>query len=207
MIGRFGEFTLLEEVGESELTDSYRAQHDVQGGPLFLKRYRRLDPSFLPALGQRCEVLMSVQHPNLAPHLGHGELGGVVFTVSPWLEGIDLQQFIDSLRERRVALRLEAVLYIVREMARAVGQTKAASGAGARVHAQLTRAAGSSRRWTRSVSGSPSDRALLRESDTPASGRSSSSTPRSGCTIMDQDQGAPAPRPAQTRPSGMEDEA
>lgn len=129
---RFGDFTLLDELAESEVADCFSATHDVQGGPFFLKRYRRVDPTFMPALLYRCEVLMAVQHDNLAPHLGHGDVDGVVFTVSPYLEGIDLVGFIESLQQRRVIVKLEALLYIVREVARGVAALHAAAHDGQR---------------------------------------------------------------------------
>ncbi len=131
-MARFGDFTLLDELAESEVADCFGATHDVQGGPFFLKRYRRVDPSYAPVLLYRCEALMAVQHDNLAPHLGHGDVDGVVFTVSPFLEGIDLDGFIESVRQRRVVVKLEAVLFIVREAARGVAALHAAAHDGQR---------------------------------------------------------------------------
>jgi hypothetical protein len=114
---RFGEFSLLEELGESDVADCFKANHDAQGGPFFLKRYRHVEPAVAQALYGRCELLMSVSHPNLSQHLGHGDVDGVIFTVSPYVEGVDLDEMIASLRDRRVVLKLETLLYVIREAA------------------------------------------------------------------------------------------
>ncbi len=120
MAVRFGDFMLQQELGTSDVAERFRAMHDKLGGPYFVKRYHGLDGAFLHDLAFRCERLMSVKHHALAPHLGHGEVDGVVFVVSPMLDGIDLASFVDSLRERRVILPVTAILYILREVALAV---------------------------------------------------------------------------------------
>jgi DNA-binding response OmpR family regulator len=117
---RFGEFTLLEELGTSESGERFRAMHDTLGGPFFVKRFSKLDTTFFDDLNQRCEALMTTKHPALAPHLGHGEIDGMPFAVSPWLEGIDLITFRESLLDRRVSLGYDALLYILRRVAEAV---------------------------------------------------------------------------------------
>ncbi len=120
MAKRFGEFTLLEELGTSESGERFRAMHDALGGPFYVKRFSRLDQSFFGDLNQRCEALMTTKHPSLAPHLGHGEIDGLPFAVSPWLEGIDLVTFRESILDRRVSLGYDVMIYILRQVAEAV---------------------------------------------------------------------------------------
>ena len=119
-MARFGDFTLLEDLGRSAAADRFKAIHDAQGGPFFLKVYSRLEPRSFPDLAARCERLMGIQHANLAPHLGHGVQDGVPFVVSPYLEGIDLAQFASSLKDRRVTFGLDGILLVLRDLARAV---------------------------------------------------------------------------------------
>ncbi len=121
MSGReFGDFTLLEDLGRSAVADRYKAMHAVQGGPFFLKAFTRLDASLHAELNERGDRLIG-HHGNLAPHLGHGTVGDVPFTVSPWLEGIDLVELSASLRDRRVNLTLDHCLIILVELSRSVG--------------------------------------------------------------------------------------
>ncbi|MFZ9889162.1 MAG: hypothetical protein ACO3JL_16830, partial [Myxococcota bacterium] len=127
MMTRFGDFSLLRVLGESSAAECYEASHDVEGGPFFLKRYRNAPPRYVSALEQRCEALLTVQHGNLAPHIGHGDVDGVWFTVAPLLVGLDLEAFLESCRKRRVVLRWDAVLFVVREVARGVAALHAAA--------------------------------------------------------------------------------
>lgn len=119
-MSRFGDFTLLEDLGQSATADRYKATHATLGGPFFLKVYRRLDPAYLPELAARGDRLIGQSHPNLAPHLGHGVVDGVGFAVSPWLEGIDLIGLSASLKDRRVNLSLDQCLLIVGDVSTAV---------------------------------------------------------------------------------------
>ena len=120
MVSRFGEFTVLEELGSSLVADRYRAMHDTLGGPFFVKSYPRLPEASFGVLAQRCEALMSIQADNLPAHLGHGEVDGVPFVVSPYLEGVDFSGFANSLVERRVSLGMDSLLFVLKSLATAV---------------------------------------------------------------------------------------
>lgn len=124
---RFGEFVVLEPLGRSDVADRYKVMHDTLGGPFFVKRYTRLPADHLFLLHERCERLMGVEHASLASHLGHGETEGIPFVVSPYLEGLDLEDFIRAWRARRAPLKLEALLYIVQGIARGVDALHALS--------------------------------------------------------------------------------
>jgi ActR/RegA family two-component response regulator len=117
---RFGDFALLDDLGASDVADCFRAMHDAQGGPFLVKAYRRLPAPFVVDLQVRAERLIAVRDARLLAHLGHGLVDGVPFTVSPWVEGFDLEELGRSLRERRVTLPIEALLHILREVAFAV---------------------------------------------------------------------------------------
>jgi CheY-like chemotaxis protein len=119
-MSQFGDFTLLEELGQSATADRYKATHATLGGPFFLKVYRRLDGAHLPELAARGDRLIGQSHPNLAPHLGHGVIGNVGFAVSPWLDGIDLVGLSASLKDRRVNLSLDQCLLLVGDVGAAV---------------------------------------------------------------------------------------
>ena len=119
-MSRFGDFTLLEDLGRSATADRYKANHVTLGGPFFLKVHRRLEPGHLAELQGRGDRLIGQSHPNLAPHLGHGVVDGIGFTVSPWLEGLDLVELSASLKDRRVNLTLDQCLLIVGDLGAAV---------------------------------------------------------------------------------------
>ena len=119
-MSRFGDFTLLEDHGRSATADRYKATHATLGGPFFLKVYRRLDPAHIAELAARGDRLIGQSHPNLAPHLGHGVVDGIAFSVSPWLEGLDLVELSASLKDRRVHLSLDQCLLILGDLGGAV---------------------------------------------------------------------------------------
>ena len=119
-MSRFGDFTLLQDHGQSAGADRYKATHATLGGPFFLKVYRRLDPAHLPELQARGDRMIGQSHPNLAHHLGHGVVDGIAFSVSPWLDGIDLIELSASLKDRRVNLSLDQCLLILGDLGGAV---------------------------------------------------------------------------------------
>ena len=126
---RFGDFSLLEDLGRSPVADRYKAMHTTQGGPFFLKVYSRLDARLHPELIQRCDALIGRTHPNLARHLGHGIVDGLPFVVAPYLEGIDLAELSTSLLDRRVTIGLESVIMVLGDLAAAVGALHGPSAA------------------------------------------------------------------------------
>ena len=119
-MSRFGDFTLLEDLGQSATADRYKATHATLGGPFFLKVFRRLDPGQVSELAARGDRLIGQSHPNLAAHLGHGVVDGTAFVVSPWLEGLDLNELSASLKDRRVHLSLDQCLLILGDLSGAV---------------------------------------------------------------------------------------
>ncbi len=119
-MARFGDFTLLDDLGSSAVADRHKATHATLGGPFFLKIYRRLAPGHLPELKFRGDALIGKSHPNLAPHLGHGVVDGIAFVVSPWVEGIDLIELTSSMRDRRVNLTLDHILMILGDLTGAI---------------------------------------------------------------------------------------
>ena len=67
-MARFGDFTLLDDLGRSRTADRFRAAHDathdVRGGVFFLKIHRRLERSYWPLL-QAKEFLLRQREPLL----------------------------------------------------------------------------------------------------------------------------------------------
>lgn len=118
---KFGEFSLLADLGSSLVADRYKASHATQGAGLFLKVYSRLDPRLHAQLLARCDSLLACTHPNLARHSGHGVVDGLPFVVAPYLEGVDLLELSTSLLDRRVNIGLETVIMVLADLAAAVG--------------------------------------------------------------------------------------
>lgn len=117
---RFGDFTIHAHVGESAVADAVVASHDSLGGPFYVKQFTRLPKDRVRDLIKRADRLVGVKSPHLLEHLGHGIVDDIPFTVSPIIEGIDLSAFIASLKERRVSLGLDLLLFLTRELALAV---------------------------------------------------------------------------------------
>jgi CheY-like chemotaxis protein len=119
-MARFGDFTLLDDLGSSAVADRHKATHATLGGPFFLKIYRRLPTWQHAELARRGDALIGVSHPNLAAHMGHGVVDGIPFVVSPWLDGLDLAELASSLKDRRVNLTLDQCLLILADLTIAI---------------------------------------------------------------------------------------
>ncbi len=117
---RFGEFTVLEDLGRSASAERYKVSHAVQGGPFFLKVYRGLSPALRADWLERAQRLVGKNHPYLAGLLSHGVVDDVPYSLSPWLEGLDIPTLAASLKERRVHLGFEHCFVIVSDLALAV---------------------------------------------------------------------------------------
>jgi CheY-like chemotaxis protein len=135
---RFGDFTLLEDLGRSAVADRYRAMHATQGGPFFLKIYSRLDTAMHRDLLARCEALIGQTHPHLAQHLGHSVLDGMPFVVSPFLEGVDLAELATSLKDRRVVLGMDAAVLLLADLSDAVAGLHARGPGNAMSHGEVS---------------------------------------------------------------------
>jgi hypothetical protein len=120
-MSRFGDFTLLEDLGRSATSDRYKATHATQGGPFFLKVHRRLDRRWRTGWKERADRLIGRSHVAVAGHLGHGIVDDTPFSVSPWLEGLDLPALVASMTDRRVHLAWEHCFVLLADLAQAVG--------------------------------------------------------------------------------------
>jgi len=123
----------LEEVREA-LASRYRVERELGRGAsatVYLAHdlahardvaVKALNPDLVQSTGgqrflREIEVAASLQHPNLVPILDSGELGGVVFYVTPHVPGGSLRDLLK--RERQLSIR-DAVHY-TRELATALG--------------------------------------------------------------------------------------
>ena len=96
----------------------YLAEDREAGGPVAIKVLR---PELAASLGatrfhREIEIATRLQHPNILPLLGSGELGGFLYYTMPYVAGDSLQ----ALLEREGRLPLERVLAIAGDIAAAL---------------------------------------------------------------------------------------
>src|SRR5688572_93577 len=93
---QFEQYTLLECVWRGSVASVYRADSAAHG-IVALKVFDRAKSEKPPAHRRVSKGARnaSARHPNLAPVLASGEWQGRCYVVSEWLDGCDLEEYLD----------------------------------------------------------------------------------------------------------------
>jgi tetratricopeptide (TPR) repeat protein len=112
-----GRFRLEREAGSGGMGTVYRAHDLLDGGAVALKLLDSEEVRDAERFGQEAVILARMSHPAIVRYIAHGSAGGQKFIAMEWLEGVDLDTFIDreplSLRQGLAVLRrtAEALVY------------------------------------------------------------------------------------------------
>jgi predicted ATPase len=112
-----GRFKLEREAGSGGMGTVYRAHDLLDGGAVALKLLDSEDLRDAERFVQEAAILARMSHPAIVRYIAHGSAGGQKFIAMEWLEGVDLDAFIDreplSLRQGLAVLKrtAEALVY------------------------------------------------------------------------------------------------
>ncbi len=117
MTGKLGDFTLVKKIGAGAMGDVYLGKHSTTGEPVAIKLItdrHALDEAFIKRFKREIDVLLGLDHPNIARAVGYGVDQERSFLALEYVEGPNLS---DVLHERS-ALFEQDVLTIAIHVAR-----------------------------------------------------------------------------------------
>ena len=117
LTGTLGDFTLVKKIGAGAMGDVYLGKHRTTGESVAIKLItdrHALDENFIKRFKREIDVLLGLNHPNIARAVGYGVDQDRSFLALEYIEGPNLS---DELRERG-ALFEQDVLTIAIHVAR-----------------------------------------------------------------------------------------
>lgn len=100
MTGTLGDFTLMKKIGAGAMGDVYLGKHATTGEAVAIKLItdkHSLDEAFIKRFKREIDVLMGLNHPNIARAIGYGVDQDRTFLALEYIEGPNLS---DVLHER-----------------------------------------------------------------------------------------------------------
>ena len=110
-----GRFKLEREAGSGGMGTVYRAHDLLDGGAVALKLLDSEELRDAERFVQEAGILARMSHPAIVRYVAHGSAGGQNFLAMEWLEGVDLESFID-----REPLSLRQALQVLKRTAEAL---------------------------------------------------------------------------------------
>ncbi|MBI2480678.1 MAG: serine/threonine protein kinase [Planctomycetia bacterium] len=117
----FGDYRLLEQIGESDSGRIFKSQHKTLGRIVALKilsSRATQSAERLERFRRKVRILASISHPNLLTVYDAGERNGSHFLVMEYVDGTDLR----SLSKHYGALPIEHVIAYVKQAATGLGR-------------------------------------------------------------------------------------
>ncbi len=125
LTGTFGDFTLVKKIGSGAMGDVYLGKHRTTGEPAAIKLITdrlALDENFIKRFKREIDVLLGLNHPNIARAVGYGVDQDRSFLALEYIEGPNLS---DELRERGAMFEqdvLTIAIHVARGLAHAYNE-------------------------------------------------------------------------------------
>lgn len=120
---KFGKFILLEKIATGGMAEIYLAKAlGASGINKYLAIKRILpqyseNPEFIEMFKAEAKIAVNLAHSNIVSIYEFGVEKGQFFLVMDYVEGKNLRQLINRMKQRREVLQLDQILYIIREVA------------------------------------------------------------------------------------------
>lgn len=125
MTGTLGDFTLVKKIGAGAMGDVYLGKHATTGEAVAIKLItdkHSLDEAFIKRFKREIDVLMGLNHPNIARAIGYGVDQDRTFLALEFVEGPNLS---DVLQERGALFEQDALtiaIHVARGLASAYNE-------------------------------------------------------------------------------------
>lgn len=125
LTGALGDFTLVKKIGAGAMGDVYLGKHGTTGEPVAIKLItdkHSLDEAFIKRFKREIDVLMGLNHPNIARAVGYGVDQDRTFLALEYIEGPNLS---DVLHERGAMFEqdvLTIAIHVARGLASAYNE-------------------------------------------------------------------------------------
>ncbi len=123
---RFGNYYLIDRVGEGGMAEIFRARPfraDLSGKLMIVKRMQeslRAKPEMRHMFRAESDLGLKLNHPNIPQVYDAGETDELSYIAMEWIDGRDLKQIMNRCLERNHPLHLAHILYIAEQVALAL---------------------------------------------------------------------------------------
>lgn len=122
---RFGRYLILDHLVDGGMAKICRARflgeqaNKVVAIKMVQPQFSQ-DPAFVKMFEDELKVTFSLQHPNIAQVNDYGIVDGQLFTAMEYVDGANLKQFLDRLKENKYVFPVEISTYIISQVCQAL---------------------------------------------------------------------------------------
>lgn len=122
---RFGRYLILDHLVDGGMAKICRARflgeqaNKVVAIKMIQPQFSQ-DPAFVKMFEDELKVTFSLQHPNIAHVNDYGIVDGQLFTAMEYVDGANLKQFLDRLKENKYVFPVEISTYIISQVCQAL---------------------------------------------------------------------------------------
>ena len=122
-IEKFGKYILLEKIATGGMAEIYLAKAPGASGINKYLAIKRIlpqyseNPEFIEMFKAEAKIAINLAHSNIVSIYEFGVEKGQFFLVMDYVEGKNLRQVINRIKQKRETLQIDQILYIIREVA------------------------------------------------------------------------------------------
>jgi serine/threonine protein kinase len=122
---RFGKYLILDHLVDGGMAKICRArflgeQADKLVAIKMVQQQFSKDPSFVQMFEDELKVTFGLQHPNIAQMYDYGMVKGQLYTAMELVDGANLKQYLDRLKEKNFVFPVEISTYIISQVCQAL---------------------------------------------------------------------------------------
>lgn len=118
---RFGKYLILDHLVDGGMAKICRARYlgeqsnKIIAIKMVQPQFSR-DPSFVRMFQDELSVTFGLQHPNVAQTYDYGKVNDQLYTAMEYVDGANLKQFLDRLKEKNYVFPVEISIYIISQV-------------------------------------------------------------------------------------------
>lgn len=122
---RFGKYLILDHLVDGGMAKICRARflgeqaNKIVAIKMVQQQYSK-DPAFVQMFEDELKVTFGLQHPNIAQMYDYGIIDGQLFTAMEYVDGANLKQYLDRLKEKNFVFPVEISTYITSQVCQAL---------------------------------------------------------------------------------------
>jgi serine/threonine protein kinase len=118
---RFGKYLILDHLVDGGMAKICRARYlgeqsnKIVAIKMVQPQFSR-DPSFVRMFQDELSVTFGLQHPNIAQTYDYGKVNEQLYTAMEYVDGANLKQFLDRLKDKNFVFPVEISVYIISQV-------------------------------------------------------------------------------------------
>lgn len=118
---RFGKYLILDHLVDGGMAKICRARYlgeqsnKIVAIKMVQPQFSR-DPSFVRMFQDELSVTFGLQHPNIAQTYDYGKVNDQLYTAMEYVDGANLKQFLDRLKDKNFVFPVEISVYIISQV-------------------------------------------------------------------------------------------